>query len=143
VGLWINGFAGCTNGGTPQGLLGIDLHKVKPPKQMLWVFAHQLEVFLVKEKPEIIHNVQACPKGLAEGTSLSQRSRVRAGEPIHDSPGGRHEIGDNVSVVGVISPLDVVKGDVVLCVVLYRWVNRCCGSTILGFMWCVCGMVLC
>ncbi len=63
--------------------------------------------------------MQAYPKGLVEGTSLGQLSRVGAGEPIHDVLGGGYEIGDNLGVVGVISPLDVVKGDVVLCHVLY------------------------
>ncbi len=41
------------------------------------------------------------------------------GELIHYVPGGGHEIGDNAGVIGSISPLDVVKGDVVLCDVLY------------------------
>jgi hypothetical protein len=66
-------------------------------------------------------------KGLAEGTSLGRRSHVGAGEPIHDVLGGRHEIGDNdgVGVLRVVSPLDVGKGDVILCVVLFHW-GHCC-----------------
>jgi hypothetical protein len=73
---------------------------------------------------------------LVNGAMLGQR------EPICDVPGIGHEIWVDVHVIGVISLLNVVKEDVVLCVILYRWGHFCCGSMILGFMWCVCGAML-
>ncbi len=136
MGLWVNGSTGHANGHTPRGLLGVDLHKVKRPKQMLWAAAHRLKVFLVEEEPEVLLNVQARPKGLAEVTSHGQQSHVVAGEPIHNVPDGGHEIGDGVCVVGVVSALDVIEGDVVL----YQWGHCCCGGMILGFMRMFCGV---
>ena len=56
---------------------------------------------LVKEEPEVVDDEQSCPEELAEDAHLRCLRRIIPAVPIpiHDHPGGGHEIGEVVGVV--------------------------------------------
>ncbi len=78
----------------------IGFHEVKRPKQMLREAALWMKRVLVEEEPEVLDDEQSCPKELAEDAHLRCLGRMPVVPiPIHDHPGGGHEIGEVVRVV--------------------------------------------
>ena len=64
-----------------------------------------MKLELVEEEPYVLDDVELRSKELAEDASLDRKGRFLPGRPIHDHPGGWHEIGEEVGVVVVVRRL--------------------------------------
>jgi len=64
--LRVDGSGGCADGGARRALLGVGLHKMKCPKQVLWVAFLGEEGFSDEEIPNDLNGIDRSPKELAE-----------------------------------------------------------------------------
>ncbi len=67
---------------------------------------------VVEEEPYVLDDSEISSEELAEDASLDREGRFLPGRPIHDHPGGWHEIGEEVGVVVVVVVVVVVIGGV-------------------------------
>jgi hypothetical protein len=71
------------------------------PERMLGKAALRINLEIVEEEPYVLDDSEICSEELAEDASLNRERRFLPGRPIHDHPGGWHEIGEEVGV-GVV-----------------------------------------
>jgi len=75
VGLWVDGAGRRADGRTPRALLGVHLHKMKGPKQILWAATLREEGVPLEQLPNFFNDKQARPKKLME-VPLLRRHRA-------------------------------------------------------------------
>ena len=87
VSLWVDGTGRRANGRTPRALLGVHLHEMKGPKQMLWAATLWEEEVTLDQLPYTFNDVYGSPKKLTEMPLLCRRRVDRARRPVLDLPG--------------------------------------------------------
>jgi hypothetical protein len=78
VGIWVDGAGRCADSQTPRALLGlgVKLHKMKGPKQVLWAANLWEEGVPVKQHPYSFDNEHARPKKIPKVPGLRRRRVV-------------------------------------------------------------------
>ena len=99
--LRVDGSGGCSDGGARRALLGVGLHKMKCPKQVLWAAFLGEEGFSDEEIPNDLNGIDRSPKELAEVPRLPVGCPDGTGHPVLDVPCLRLPI-NVVDVVGVV-----------------------------------------
>ena len=113
VGLWVNGTGRRADGQTPGALLGVHLHEVKGPKQMLWVATLWEEGVPLEQLPCFFDNEHAHPKKLMEVPRLRRCRFDTVRRPVLDVPGQCLEVRHLPGSSLLMSLLDTLLADII------------------------------
>ncbi len=108
MGLQVDGAGLRADGQTLRALLGIHLHKMEGPKQMLWAATLWEQGAPLEQLPCYFDNENTCPKKLTEVQSLRCCRANMARRPVLDVPGQCLEVRHGHVVRDILA--DVIVG---------------------------------
>jgi hypothetical protein len=110
VGLRVNGAGRCANGRTPWALLGVHLHKMKGPKQVLRAATLWEEGVPLEQLPYFSDDKRARPEKLPEVPCPRRHRADTVRCPVLDVPGQCLEIRHGHVARGILVEVVIVGG---------------------------------